>query len=246
MDEIPELDPELAPDLLARRKTLLRKPDVVVLTGERLRLRPYATADAEELHAISNGEPVTRLGRSVSTYDADELVWRFMPAGPFAGHSQVAQYHDFLASLEDSLVFSVVETSSGELLGSTSYLANEPTHLKIEIGNVWYTPAVQGTGINAEATTLLVNQAIGLGYQRVEWKCHAANHRSRRAAEKLGFKFEGTQDAHYIHKDRRRDTAWYRLLAAECPTPTGEPGRGSSDVAPADVVDRTDSDAVGD
>ena len=188
-------------------------------------MRPYATADAEEFHAISNGEPITRLGRSVSAYDAEELIWRFMPAGPFAGSSHVAHYHDVLASLEDSLVFSVVDASSGELLGSTSYLANEPPHLKIEIGNVWYTPAIQGTGINAEATRLLVDHALGLGYERIEWKCHAANHRSRRAAEKLGFKFEGIQDAHYIHKDRRRDTAWYRLLAAEYPTPSADPVR---------------------
>jgi len=215
MDEIPELGPALDPDILARRRTLPYKPDGVVLTGDTVQLRPYAPTDGDELHAISNGEPIMRLGRSASTYDAEELIWRFMPAGPFATSSHLAQYHDYLASLEDSLVFTVVDIASGELVGSTSYLANEPLHLKIEIGNVWYTAAIQGSGINAEATMLLVDHAFGLGYQRVEWKCHAANHRSRRAAEKVGFKFEGIQDAHYIHKRRRRDTAWYRLLASE-------------------------------
>jgi hypothetical protein len=47
---------------------------------------------------------------------------------------------------------------------------------------------------------LLLEYAFGLGYRRVEWKCAARNKRSRRAAEHLGFTFEGVQDAHYIVK----------------------------------------------
>ena len=54
-----------------------------------------------------------------------------------------------------------------------------------------------------------------LGYRRVEWKCNARNERSRRAAQRLGFTFEGVQDAHMIAKGRNRDTAWFRLLAHE-------------------------------
>jgi RimJ/RimL family protein N-acetyltransferase len=49
----------------------------------------------------------------------------------------------------------------------------------------------------------------------VEWKCDALNERSRRAAERLGFSFEGIQDAHYIVKGRNRDTAWFRMLDSE-------------------------------
>ena len=37
------------------------------------------------------------------------------------------------------------------------------------------------------------------------------------AALRIGFRFEGIQDAHYIVKGRRRDTAWFRLLADEWP-----------------------------
>jgi RimJ/RimL family protein N-acetyltransferase len=215
MDVIAELGAALDAAVLARRQALPRRPDRVELAGARVQLRPYEPADVDELHAISNGTPVQRLGRSASNYDSDELLWRFMPAGPFATSSELGRYHDYLAALEDGLVFVVVDTASGDLLGSTSYLANEPQHLKVEIGNVWYTPAVQGTGVNFEATMLLVDHAVDLGYQRIEWKCHAANARSRRAAEKLGFKFEGVQEAHYINKNRRRDTAWYRMLADE-------------------------------
>jgi hypothetical protein len=62
-----------------------------------------------------------------------------------------------------------------------------------------------------------VPHAFGLGYRRVEWKCDALNERSRRAAERLGFSFEGIQDAHYIVKGRNRDTAWFRMLDSEWP-----------------------------
>jgi hypothetical protein len=51
----------------------------------------------------------------------------------------------------------------------------------------------------------------------VEWKCDSLNERSRRAAERMGFSFEGVQDAHYIVKGRNRDTAWFRMLEREWP-----------------------------
>ena len=49
-----------------------------------MRLAPFEAADVEALHAISNGQP-GELGRPrVGAYDADALIWRYMPAGPFA------------------------------------------------------------------------------------------------------------------------------------------------------------------
>jgi Acetyltransferase (GNAT) domain len=56
-----------------------------------------------------------------------------------------------------------------------------------------------------------------LGYRRLEWKCDAANARSRRAAERFGFTFEGVFRQHMIVKGRNRDTAWYSLLDSEWP-----------------------------
>ena len=71
--------------------------------------------------------------------------------------------------------------------------------------------------MSAAATHLMLEHAFGLGYRRVEWKCDALNERSRRAALRMGFRFEGVQDAHYIIKGRNRDTAWFRLLDHEWP-----------------------------
>jgi RimJ/RimL family protein N-acetyltransferase len=56
-----------------------------------------------------------------------------------------------------------------------------------------------------------------LGYRRYEWKCDALNEPSRRAALRLGFKYEGTFRQHMIVKGRNRDTAWYSMLDSEWP-----------------------------
>jgi RimJ/RimL family protein N-acetyltransferase len=57
----------------------------------------------------------------------------------------------------------------------------------------------------------------GLGYRRVEWKCDALNARSRAAALRLGFTFEGVFRAHMIVRSRNRDSAWFSLLDTEWP-----------------------------
>jgi RimJ/RimL family protein N-acetyltransferase len=56
-----------------------------------------------------------------------------------------------------------------------------------------------------------------LGYRRYEWKCDALNAASRRAAERLGFVFEGVFRQATIYKGRNRDTAWYSIIDAQWP-----------------------------
>ena len=56
-----------------------------------------------------------------------------------------------------------------------------------------------------------------LGYRRLEWKCDAANARSMRAAERLGFLYEGTFRQHRIVKSHNRDTAWFAIIDSEWP-----------------------------
>jgi RimJ/RimL family protein N-acetyltransferase len=88
----------------------------------------------------------------------------------------------------------------------------------IEIGHIWFGASLQRTPGATEAIYLLSREAFdGLGNRRLEWKCDAANARSRRAAERFGFTFEGVFRQHMIVKGRNRDTAWYALLDGEWP-----------------------------
>ena len=56
-----------------------------------------------------------------------------------------------------------------------------------------------------------------LACRRVEWKCDALNARSRAAALRLGFSFEGIFRQHIIVKGRNRDTAWFAMLDGDWP-----------------------------
>jgi RimJ/RimL family protein N-acetyltransferase len=217
---IPEPGPAWPDAVLAARHRLPATPDVGVVATPRLTVRPYREADAEELFAISDGRPAARMGRSVGAYDAEELIWRFMHAGPFADAVGLNGLHMHFASMAGAQPYTVADAATGELVGSVTLLANVPADLRVEIGNVWYTPAVQGLGVNREVTLALADVAFGLGYQRFEWKCNALNLRSRHAAEAMGFSYEGTFRAHMVVKGRRRDTAWFSLLPHEHPDRT--------------------------
>jgi RimJ/RimL family protein N-acetyltransferase len=215
---MPELGVKLSDAVLERRAILPRKPEPVTLTGSIVSLVPLEVErDVEALYAASDGSPASWGDRHVDAYDPDELVWRYMPEGPFRDAAGLAEYLDTLVAAPDGLCLCVTDASSGQRLGVVNYQANHPEHLKIELGGIWFSPVAQRSGANTEAAYLLLQHAFGLGYRRVEWKCHALNERSRRAAERLGFTFEGIQDAHYIVKGRNRDTAWFRILDSEWP-----------------------------
>jgi RimJ/RimL family protein N-acetyltransferase len=88
----------------------------------------------------------------------------------------------------------------------------------LELGNIWYGPSAQRTEANTEVTFLMLEEAFErLGHRRVEWKCDALNARSRAAALRLGFTFEGVFRQHMVIKGRNRDTAWFAMLDHEWP-----------------------------
>ncbi|BCQ65913.1 hypothetical protein PBOI14_76630 [Pseudomonas sp. Boi14] len=70
---------------------------------------------------------------------------------------------------------------------------------------------------STEAVYLLAKEAFALGYRRLEWKCNNANERSRYAAQRLGFSFEGVFRQHMVAKGQNRDTAWFSILDGEWP-----------------------------
>jgi RimJ/RimL family protein N-acetyltransferase len=210
------MNPTLPDEVLARRAVLPLKPDRAVLPGRLIRLEPLdLKRDAAALYAVMNGSPI-RLGeRQMDAYDPDELIWRYMFGGPFASLEAMQEYLSVLINAPDGLPMSVFDQATGRQIGIACFINNVPAHLKIELGSICYSPIAQRTGANTEATYLMLKHAFGLGYRRVEWKCDALNQRSRKAALRMGFKFEGIQEYHLIVKGRSRDTAWFRILVHE-------------------------------
>ena len=98
------------------------------------------------------------------------------------------------------------------------YLDIQPASGVIEIGYIWFAPELQRTRGATEAMFLMLSHAMDdLGYRRMQWRCNSLNQRSRAAARRLGFRFEGIFHNHMIVKGRNRDTAWYSILDDEWP-----------------------------
>ena len=88
----------------------------------------------------------------------------------------------------------------------------------IEVGAVIYSDALQKTVAATEAMFLMMNHIFqDLGYRRYQWRCHSLNQKSRNAALRLGFTFEGIFRNAHIFKGHNRDTAWYSITDEEWP-----------------------------
>ncbi|HEX4734466.1 MAG TPA: GNAT family protein [Thermoleophilaceae bacterium] len=180
--------------------TAVEAPLVRELRGRHVTLRPVAADDAEALFAVSQ----------------DPQIWTYLPYGPY---ESVEAMRSRLAQIEgsgDPLFFTVV--SDGEPQGIVSYLRIDTENGSIEIGHIWFGTPLQQTTAATEAIYLLGSHAMDeLGYRRFEWKCNALNQKSRRAAVRFGFTFEGVFRNHMVVKGRNRDTAWYSITDDEWP-----------------------------
>ncbi|RBP18085.1 RimJ/RimL family protein N-acetyltransferase [Roseiarcus fermentans] len=183
------------------------RPQRLTLAGRRITLAPLdPKKHAVALYHGSNGEPER------------ERVWTWLFDGPYA------TLQDFRASLEtkarseDPLFFAVIDNATGRALGYQTLMRFDAANRVVEVGNVMYTPALQRTAGATEAQYLFASYVFDtLGVRRYEWKCNALNAPSRRAAERLGFAFEGIFRQHMVVKGRNRDTAWYAMLDGEWP-----------------------------
>jgi RimJ/RimL family protein N-acetyltransferase len=184
-----------------------RPPAHRTLEGQRVRLVPVDPArHAPSLYAATHGP------------GADPELWTYLPYGPFDGEPALRAFLEDAAHSEDPLFFAIEDRSSGAAVGVESLLRIAPRDAVTEVGHVWFGTALQRTPAATEAIFLLARHAFDdLGNRRMEWKCDAANARSRRAAERLGFTYEGTFRQHMIVKGRSRDTAWFSLLDHEWP-----------------------------
>ena len=174
------------------------RPERRVLDGRFARLEP--------LDADRHGPSLAALGRG-----SDDALrsWEFLPYGPFASEAAHVAWLREQAARDDPLFYAVVAPGTGRALGVGTLMSIVPDHATIEIGHLWFAPALQRTPAATEALVLLLRYAMdGLGYRRMEWKCNAAILPSRRAAIRLGYRFEGIFYYHVVAKVRNCDTAW--------------------------------------
>jgi RimJ/RimL family protein N-acetyltransferase len=148
----------------------------------------------------------------------DPALWDYLAYGPFDSREPFDAWLAGNAESRDPLFFTVIDQASNRALGVLSYLRIAPKDGCIEIGHIAFGKAMQRTPGSTEAVWLLARYAFDdLGYRRLEWKCNARNARSMRAAERLGFTYEGLFRQHMVVKGENRDTAWFAIIDGEWP-----------------------------
>jgi RimJ/RimL family protein N-acetyltransferase len=119
---------------------------------------------------------------------------------------------------KDPFFYSIYSKKHKKYCGMASYLRIEPDHGSIEVGHINYSPLLQNSVEGTETMYLMMKNAFEvLGNRRYEWKCNNLNSSSKKAALRLGFKFEGVFRQMFIFKGRSRDSAWFSILDKEWP-----------------------------
>jgi RimJ/RimL family protein N-acetyltransferase len=144
--------------------------------------------------------------------------WTYMAHGPFPTPQSLASWMQLNCLGEDPLFHAIVDKQTNKAMGLASFMRIDPKAGAIEVGSISLSPAMQGSQLSTEAQYLMARRVFDeLGYRRYEWKCDALNARSRKAAERLGFTFEGIFRQALVYKGRNRDTAWYSMLDYDWP-----------------------------
>ena len=208
-DQIPrDVDPEcglpIGPALTSAEPA--QRPQRTVLEGRYCTLEPLdLERHAEALYAAAN---------------IPEAAARFRYLGDPAPRSvdDVKAWIERVADADDPLFFAVIDKRTGRAEGRQSLMRITPEHRCIEIGNIYWGPAIAGGRAATEANYLFASYAFDtLGYRRYEWKCDALNAPSRRAALRFGFTYEGHFRRAVITRGRTRDTSWFSIIDEEWP-----------------------------
>jgi RimJ/RimL family protein N-acetyltransferase len=181
-----------------------RPPDTP-MAGARCTLERLAERHATQLYAAYAEAP-------------DARDWTYVPNGPFPDLDSYRAFVRAASESRDPLHYAIIDARSGTPVGTAALLRIDAANGVLEVGAVYYSPRLQRTPAGTEAMYLLMRRVFDeLGYRRYEWKCDALNDRSRRAAERYGFTFEGVFRQLMVRKGRNRDTAWFSILDTEWP-----------------------------
>ena len=177
----------------------------VVLEGSRVRLEPLRRDHLADLSLVA----------------FDPALWQWTIMGPQDAAGLERWIETALANAEAGTErpFATIDQTSGRAVGSTRYMSIVPEHKRLEIGWTWIGTAWQRSGRNREAKLLQLTHAFeSLDANRVEFKTHSRNERSRNALAGIGATFEGVFRSHTIMPDGSlRDSAYFSVIAAEWP-----------------------------
>ena len=186
-------------------------PARMTLKGQDVQLEPQdADKHAQDLYDAGHGS------------DEALKIWDYLAYGPWPDVEAYTSVLRQQSASMDTIFLAVRSLETGRACGQASFMDMHPADGVIEIGHIWFGPELQRSRGGTEALFLMLCYAMDdLGYRRMQWRCNSLNRKSRYAAARLGFRFEGIFYNHLIFKGKNRDTTWYSILDDEWPEVRG-------------------------
>ena len=177
-------------------------PPVPTLGAPRLRLRPFAATDVDDLFAMQS----------------DPVVMRYWSYPAYTERAQAeAKVESIQAEMRAREVYpwAIADRATDRLLGHCTLFALERAHARCEVGYA-LSRAAQGRGLASEAVRCALTHVFDtLGMERIEADVDPRNDRSVRLLERLGFRREGLLRARWRVSGEVQDAYFYGLLRAE-------------------------------
>jgi RimJ/RimL family protein N-acetyltransferase len=177
----------------------------VSLHGQHVSLVPLASSHHDDLiEAVRDGELWT--------------LWYTTIPAPDRVRAEIERRLE-LQKQASMLPFAVIEKSSQQAVGMTTFMNIDAGNRRVEIGSTWYRKRVQRSALNTECKLLLLTHAFEqLECIAVEFRTNFFNQQSRAAIERLGAKLDGILRQHQIASNGTlRDTCVYSVLDREWP-----------------------------
>jgi RimJ/RimL family protein N-acetyltransferase len=154
---------------------------------------------------------------AANSEDVERRNWTYLPYGPFDTYDDYVAWMKRFCFTDAHLFYAIIDLKTVAAVGVASYLRIDPAAGSIEVGSINFSPRLQRTPVATEAMYLMMQHVFTLGYRRYEWKCDSLNAKSRAAAQRFGFSFEGIFRQATVYKGRNRDTAWFAVIDSEWP-----------------------------
>ena len=150
--------------------------------------------------------------------DTPRDMWTYLFQEPVADREELVSLLNQMLARQDRFFYAILDRETGKALGTFSLMLIDQANRTIEVGAVTFSPALKQTRMGTEAHYLLARYVFEeLNYRRYEWKCDALTLPSRKAAERLGFVYEGAFRQAVIYKGRTRDTDWLSMIDKDWP-----------------------------
>jgi RimJ/RimL family protein N-acetyltransferase len=176
--------------------------EAVTLESRNVRLLPLSLAHEEGIRAAAS----------------DGQLWKLRVTSVPKPH-EVRAYIETALQTDNRFAFAVLDATTCDVLGSSSYHDILPAVKRVEIGYTWYAARWQRTHVNSTCKWLMLTHAFEtLGCHVVGWRTDNFNYASQQAIERLGAQKDGVIRGHAMRRDGTiRDTVMYSMRAGEWP-----------------------------